>query len=284
VGNRAFFAELLGDVLTQSAFLPHEYAEEVVPQVASEYEQVIRSPPSLALDIAHQLAFRKDLGNSLFATPHTEVPYPTAVEYARSAFSSPAGSILLGTGVDAQVLKPLVDDFFNVKSQARSINPTSSSSQYFGGEVRLPPTTEHSVGEGHFLLAFPGGPRGSAQFSVLRHLLGGESSLKWNRGTSPLANIESGEAKAFNVSYPDAGLFGIQIKSSIDRTEETVQKAVTELKKVAKGVDKEELKKAIGKAKYEAASALESRIGRLELVGSQVSHWRHVIRTRVSER
>jgi ubiquinol-cytochrome c reductase core subunit 2 len=250
--------------------LPHEYAEEVVPQVASEYEQVIRSPASLALDIAHQLAFRKDLGNSLFATPHSEVPYQTVVDYASSSFSSPAGSILLGTGIDAEVLKPLVNDFFTLKSKMR-VNPTQSSSKYFGGEVRLPPTAEDAVGEGHFLLAFPGAPHGSAQFSVLRHLLGGESSLKWNRGTSPLANIASGEAKAFNISYPDAGLFGIQIKSPIDKMEETVQKAVMALKNAAKGVDKEELKKAIGKAKYEAASALESRIGRLELVGAQVS-------------
>jgi ubiquinol-cytochrome c reductase core subunit 2 len=245
----------------------------VVPQVAGDYEQVIRSPESLALDVAHHLAFRQGLGNSLFATPHTEVPYESAVKYANLVYNSSANSILLASGVDAEVLKPLVKDFFPFVSNTEVSVSSSSSNKYYGGEVRLPPTTEAATGEGHFLLAFPGSARGSAsaaQYTILRHVLGGESSLKWNRGTSPLANIESGEARAFNVSYPDAGLFGIQIKSSIEKTGETVTKALAELKKVASGVDAEALKRAVGKAKYEAASALESRIGRLEIVGSQV--------------
>ena len=73
--SRAYFAELLGDAVTQAKFAAHEYNEEVIPQVASEYEQAIRDPSTYALDLAHQLAFRHGLGNSLFASPHTAVDF-----------------------------------------------------------------------------------------------------------------------------------------------------------------------------------------------------------------
>lgn len=264
--HRAYFAEVLGDALTQAKFAPHEYNEEVVPAVAAEYEQAIRDSTTHALDLAHGLAFRNGLGNSLFASPHTAVDYSSAVSFAKSAFS-PSNIAVLGSGVESGRLQSLVSEFFT--SSAASSSLSTSSSSYFGGETRL-------AGHGSldtFLLAFKGASYNEVDLTVLRFLLGGESSIKWSAGASPLAKLASGSAsaKAFNLAYSDAGLFGILVQAPSGEVSGIATSAVAELKKAAKGVDAEALKQAVAKAKFAAASGLESRVGSLEIVGAQVS-------------
>lgn len=266
--SRAYFAELLGDAVTQAKFAAHEYNEEVIPQVASEYEQAIRDPSTYALDLAHQLAFRHGLGNSLFASPHTAVDFSSATAFAKSALSS-SNFAVLSTGVDSGLLNSLVADFFVTPSAAALSSPASA---YFGGELRVP-----SVGHGssldHFLLAFKGASTSTAaDLTVLRYLLGGESAVKWSAGLSPLSKLASGQASAhaFNLTYSDAGLFGVYISAPTSAVGGLAVKVVNELKNVAKGASAEAVAGAIAKAKFAAAAAVESRVGRLELVGAQV--------------
>lgn len=263
---------MLGDALTQAKFAPHEYNEEVIPQVAAEYEQAIRDPTTYALDMAHQLAFRHGLGNSLFASPHTAVDFKSATAFAHSALSTPSNIAVVSTGVDAGLLKSLVSDFFVAPSSSSS-PLTSSASTYFGGEVRVP-AVGHGSAVDHFLIAFKGADSHDVEYSVLRHLLGGEAAVKWSTGTSPLSKLGKGRssAKAFNLGYSDAGLFGIFVTAPTAEVQGLATQAIAELKRVAAGANAEEVKQAVAKAKFAAATALESRVGRLELVGGQVSH------------
>jgi ubiquinol-cytochrome c reductase core subunit 2 len=269
---RGYFAEVLGDAITQAKFAPHEYNEEVLPKVASEYEQAIRDPTTYGLDLAHQLAFRNGLGNSLFASPHSAVNFNSATAYAASAFA-PSNVAVLGSGVDAGLLASYVSEFFVSSSPAAAALSTPVAS-YFGGEVRVPSPGHGGSAVDHFIVAFKGnGSSASADFEVLRHLLGGESSVKWSSGSSPLSKLASGRssAKAFNLAYSDAGLFGIYITAPTSGVAGIATAAVEQLKNVAKGASAEAVKQAIAKAKFAAATSMETRANRLELVGGHVS-------------
>ncbi|GAA5954199.1 hypothetical protein JCM21900_006959 [Sporobolomyces salmonicolor] len=267
-GDEAFFAEALGDALTQAKFSPHEYNEEVVPTVAAEYEQAIRDSTTYAFDLAHQLAFRTGLGNSLFASPHTAVDHSAVTSYAKAAFA-PSNLAVLGSNVDAGKLKSLVSDFFVSGTASSSIS--TPSAKYFGGEVRVPSVGHSPLDQ--LLIAFEGASSSSAEFAVLRYLLGGESYLKWSTGASPLSKLSSADvsASAFNLAYSDAGLFGISIKAPTAQVADVASKAVAELKALAKGASEEAVKQAIAKAKFAAASALETRFGQVELIGAQLA-------------
>lgn len=267
--DRAFFAEVLGDALSRAKFLPHEYTEEVVPQVQGEYEQSLRDLNVYAFDLAHQLAFRKGLGNSLFASPHVAVDQHAAVAFAKSAFT-PSNVAVLGSNIDAGKLASLVSDFVNLPAGGASSISTSAS-QYYGGEVRVPASAR--VERDQLVLAFKGAARSEVDYAVLALLLGGESSVKWGQGASPLSKLARGaaSAKAFNLAYSDAGLFGISVSAPTNEVADIATKAVAELKQVAQGVSSDALKQAVNKAKFAAAAALETRVGQVQLVGEQLA-------------
>ncbi|KAL8280135.1 hypothetical protein RQP46_007465 [Phenoliferia psychrophenolica] len=270
-GDEGFFAEVLGDAVTQAKFAAHEYNEEVIPQVASEYEQSVSNPAVYALDIAHQLAFRAGLGNSLFASPHSAVSYSAATSFANQSFSSPSNFAVLSTGVDAGALGSLVSDFFVPSSSAAAAS--SPAAAYYGGELRTPATGHSHSHLDHLLIAFKGTAASEVDLAVLRFLLGGESSVKWSAGASPLAKLSSGTscAQAFNFGYSDAGLFGIFVSAPTAGVEALAQGSVAALKQVAQGASADAVKQAVLKAKFAAASAYETRAGKLDLLASHLS-------------
>lgn len=266
--RRAYFAEVLGDAITQAKFAPHDYNEQVIPQVASEYEQAVSDPVTYALDLAHGAAFRTGLGNSLFASPHAAVDYTSATAYAKSAFS-PSNIAVLGSGIDSSALQSLVSQYFVAGSSSAALSSPSTS--YFGGEVRVP-APGHGSHLDTFVLAFKGAAASDVDLTVLRYLLGGDSFLKWSAGSTPLSKLAtaSASAKAFNLAYSDAGLFGVIISAPSSEVAGLATKVVAELQAVAKGASAEAVQQAVAKAKFAAAAGLESRVGALELVGAQV--------------
>ncbi|GAA5891422.1 hypothetical protein JCM6882_004689 [Rhodosporidiobolus microsporus] len=267
-GDEAFFAEALGDAVTGPKLPLYEYNEQVVPQVAGEYEQAIHNSSVYAFDLAHQLAFRKGLGNSLFASPHTAVDHPTAVSFAKASFT-PSNYAVFGSNVDAGKLQSLVSEFF-VAGNSSSSPISASASQYYGGEVRVPSVGHSSTDQ--LLIAFKGAARSEVDFAVLRFLLGGDVFTKWGQGESPLAKLTTAttKAQAFNLAYSDAGLFGVSVSAKTADVTDAAQKAIAALKEVAGGAKEEAVKRAVAQAKFAAAAALESRAGQVEVVGEQV--------------
>lgn len=224
--------------------------------------------------MAHQLAFRTGLGSSLFASPHVAVDYNSATNYAQSVLNAAENITVVASGVESSSLSSLVSEFFVVKG----VKPTQAEAKtkYFGGEIRVPAPAHSSSASDHFLLAFEGTSLASVELTVLRHLLGGETSVKWSKGSSPLSLLSTSNyvsANAFNLSYSDAGLFGFLLKAPTSEMSKLAAAVVGELKKVAKGVEEGEVKKAIAKAKFAAAAEFESRVGKLEMVGGQVSRY-----------
>lgn len=235
------------------------------------------------MDLAHQLAFRRGLGNSLFASPYVEVDLHSATAFARSSFANTNGLAVLATGgLSDKVLSDLVGQFYvGSSSSASSSSPAAvqpgSKSDYYGGEMRIPATGHAHSTIGHLVVGFQGGSHSAPEFAVLKALLGGEAATKWGTGTQPFAKLSNlstytPSVRAFNLAYSDAGLFGFTIDAKTEKIADLAKEAVSAVQQVAeKGVSDEEIKRAVARAKFEAATALEGRVTKQEVIGAQVS-------------
>jgi ubiquinol-cytochrome c reductase core subunit 2 len=251
--DRAHFLSLLASVLSSTHYYAHEYAELVLPTIENEAIGALANPSTLALDIAHNIAFRRGLGNSLFAAAHSPITAADVKAYAQQAFSK-SNIAVLGAGMTTEALSSAVNAAFGSGS---SSGPTlsSPSSAYHGGEQRVP--LDPHTGQPTLLMAFGTNAPPTAELHVLQHLLGGQSSIKWTTGTSPLSliaeKIPGAKAEAFLLPYSDASLFGVLISAP---TSEGVRTIAKEVATTVKGTSfkEEDVKKAIAKAKFTEAS------------------------------
>lgn len=276
--DRDYFVQVLGDVLS-SKFAPHEYTEEVLPQVQGEYDQVLQQPQTLGFDVLTQTAYRqKGLGASLFSTPSSPVSHSQIVSFAQSAFAKDNIAIV-GSGIDTSKLSDLTSKYFkNVRASKGAL--AAGPNKYFGGDARVSFAPDHSAEGprahyGHYLIAFQGaGLDASPELAVLRSHMGGESNVKWSTGLSPLAQISDKVAganvNAFNVNFTDAGLIGAYITAPHSKILEAAKLSVAALKDASQSISKEDLEKAKAKARFEAASSLESRAAIHSAVGGVV--------------
>ena len=265
---RAFFVDVLSSIITSSKFSPWELKELVLPVVAEETRVSSVDPALQALEIAHALAFRSGLGSSLFAPSHPSVTIDDVKSFATQAFTK-ENIAILGTGIDSTVLSKLAEK--HLASLTETGTPTASASKYFGGESR------QSVQSGLQTIFIGFGTTGAspAELAVLSAYLSPKPSVKWSAGTSPLSSvIPSGTSvQTVLLPYSDATLFGLLIQGE---TAEGVKEAAAASVKVLKdtsssgSVKPEELKKAIVKAKFAAASSIENREGFISTLGPQV--------------
>ncbi|SJX61561.1 probable QCR2-40 kDa ubiquinol cytochrome-c reductase core protein 2 [Sporisorium reilianum f. sp. reilianum] len=280
-GDEDFFVEVLGDVLSKSKFAAHEFNEEVLPQVQSEHAQAQSNPAVLGYDSLLQTAYRqRSLGRSLFASPASPVSHRQTVDFAHAAFAKDNIAVL-GSGIDSAKLSQLVDAHFGDLAASASVK--SSAAKYFGGEQRIAFAAPHGVentraAHGHFFVAFEGAGHkdaaAAANLAVLRALLGGESSVKWSNGVSPLSQIADkvmgAQANAFNLTFSDSGVFGAHVSAPTASVQQAATHVAQALKNVAGGLKDETIKAAIAKAKFERASVLENRTASHELVSAQL--------------
>lgn len=236
------------------------------------------------MDFAHQLAFRRGLGNSLFASPFLEVDAQSAIAFGRSSFANTNGiAVLSNSSLSSSTLKDLVGEFYTgVQAPASSSSPAANltsteKAKYYGGETRVPMTGHGHGSTGHFLLALQGGATSAPEYAVLKALLGGEAATKWGVGTQPFAKLSNvstyvPSVRAVNLQYSDTGLFGFTVDAKTGEIASLAKQAVAAIKEVAdKGVKDEEFKRAVAKAKFEAATSLEGRVTKQEIIGAQVS-------------
>ncbi|QRV85362.1 ubiquinol-cytochrome C reductase core subunit 2 [Ceratobasidium sp. AG-Ba] len=257
-GDEAYFTEVLSSVLTSTAFYPHELTEGVAPNAIAETTAALADPATHALELAHALAFRSTgLGHSLFAAHPTLKSLDSVKQFASSAFTK--GNVaVIGTGIDQGKLSQLVEKYLSDLPSGAALG--GGSTQYFGGETRV-----SSEGHGQAVFIGFGAPGASPELAVLHAHLDRTPALKWTAGSSPFAG--TGAAPVY-IPYSDAALFGVIVKG--DNVAADAKTAVSTLKKVASGLGAEETKKAVAKAKFAAAAALEGREGLVAAVAPQV--------------
>ncbi|RSH87202.1 ubiquinol-cytochrome c reductase core subunit 1 [Saitozyma podzolica] len=273
-GDEAHFLNVLASVLSSTHFYPHEYAELVLPTIQAESLSALASPTTLALDLAHSTAFRRGLGNSLFASPHSPVSAADVKSFAQKAFAK-SNIAVLGAGLSTDQLAKAVQSAFGSGSATGSSGLSGGSTTYYGGEQRVP-LDVHAGPSAQPTLVIAYGSTGapSADLKALPHLLGGVSALKWTPGSTPLSlaadKVPGASAKAFLLPYSDASLFGVVVTAPTSEGVAAVAKDVAAAIKAAGSAKDEEVKRAVAKAKFADATVLESSAGLIATAGASL--------------
>ena len=264
----AQFAEVLGDVVSNQKFQDHEFTD-VLQQTAAESANAAACAQATVFEAAHNVAFRNGLGNSIFASPASKVNNAVVKSYAAELFKT--GNIaLVGAGIPLETVQKFAETYITAPAGSSSV----PAAKYFGGEQRIEAATDKS----HLILAFEGAPLNSAEYAaaqVLRFALGGEQRVQWAAAAGLLGEAaaklgEGAELKAFNAGYSDAGLFGVYASASSSGISSAAAAAAEQLKAVTGGVSEQVFASALAQAKFAAVSGFETRLDRLETVGSQV--------------
>jgi len=265
VQDAPFFVDVLTSFVTCPKFLSSEFAEYVAPLVGSDTQSASHDPATQALEVAHALAFRHGLGQSLFAPAHNSLAVDDIRTFATSVFAKDNIAVL-GTGIDQGTLSRLVEAGLGSAPSSSSI--ATPLSKYFGGETRLEPRGgPRTVFIGYGIAGAP-----NPSTAVLASYLSPIPSVKWSKGLSPLSSLPEGSsAQIVHLPYSDATLFGVLVQGSTTAAvTEASKKAVAALQATAKGLKPEEFKSAVAKAKFATANALESREGLNNIFASKL--------------
>lgn len=266
---------LLSQVLA-NLFVRHEF-KDVAAEVAAESAAALADPATASFDALHRAAFRGGLANPVFADPSTSksITRTKVTEYLSSVLG-PDSLAVVGAGVNHDDLVALVDAVLRNADLPTGSAPAAPST-YHGGEVRIA-----APGASRYLLATEGVAHSSADYAaalVLKGLLGsGEARVKYSTPSassgsgSPLAKLSGPGVKvsAFNTSYSDTGLFGIEVVADkASDVKAAVEGAVAALKAAASGVSAADLARAKKAAVVDLESAA-TREGILHSAATQV--------------
>jgi ubiquinol-cytochrome c reductase core subunit 2 len=238
----------------------HEFHEEVTRVIG--LQQASLDAISQALDLAHASAFHNGLGAQLYPTSSTPVGAylneSSVASFAQAAYNK-ANIAVVADGATQEGLAKWIEPLFKSvpASSSSQLALNTTPSKYFGGEQR-----SSRVGQNAYVIAFPGASLADAkpETSVLVALLGGESSISWTTGFTLLSKAVAAaphtRAHASNLAYSDAGLLTLQISGPAASVKTATEESVKALKSIASGsVTKEDLTKAIAKAKFDLLSS-----------------------------
>lgn len=262
----------MSSILT--GILAHEFKEDVKRVIEVNQAKLAGNPSAVALDAAHALAFHNGLGSpiypSLSSSAKNYLDEYALADFAEAAYTKP-NIALVADGASQSNVSQWTDKFFSEvpASSSSQLSLKSTPSTYYGGEQRIDYQHGNSV-----VIAFPGSSASSStpEIAVLAALLGGQSGIKWSPGFSLVSKIsaETGASgSTSNLKYSDTGLLAVQLSGAAPAVRKAAEETVKALRSVAAGsVSKEDLTKAIGKAKFDALDAGESLVS----VGSSLVH------------
>lgn len=242
-------------------------------------KELLGNPIEFARNSAHGVAFHRGLGNSLYpssSTPMTKYLNENRLQqYSRIAYAK-SNFAVVANGADHQELSKWINEFFTELDQSPPQDFPSIGteiSRYYGGEERI----AHDFGNA-MIIAFPGsgsalGSSYKPESQVLAALLGGQSNIKWTTGFSLLSKATAAYPQAHiatsHHTYSDAGLLTISMYGNADQIRQASQEAVKTIKSVAAGnFSKDEIKKAVATAKFQALESGQSMNTGIELTGA----------------
>ncbi|KAL9124317.1 MAG: hypothetical protein Q9217_006343 [Psora testacea] len=274
-----YFAELLGEVISQTKYTGHELHEEVNRVIDLSRKALLGNTTEFAINSVHGVAFHRGLGNPLHpasSTPMTKYLQEDLLrQYSQAAYAK-SNIAVVANGANHQDLSKWVGEFFTESpSSPPSDFPAASTSpsKYYGGEERI----AHDSGN-TMILAFPGsssftGGSYKPEMAVLAALLGGQSNIKWSPGFSLLSKATTAYPQAHisttHHTYSDAGLLTVCMSGNARHIRDASQEVVNALKDTAAGkVSSEDIKKARATAKFKALESGQNIDTGIELTGA----------------
>lgn len=247
-----YFVTALSDVVKGTVFNKYEFDEDVAPLASFESKTAAKDTLYVALEAAHEVAFRTGLGNYTLAQEYSPVTLDHVKNLAREAYTK-ANITVVASGVEHGDLVEIVGDKFGKLGSGAALS--TPATKFYSGESRV-----KAVGGSSVVIAFP--VKSSPVYQVLANILGGESSIKWSAGQSPLAleGLKSHTSvKASVADYSDASLFYISVDGHDDSAvKASTLNAVKALKALAAQVAEQQVASAVAKSKFTQASLLEA--------------------------
>jgi ubiquinol-cytochrome c reductase core subunit 2 len=275
--DRAYFVDVLASFLASPKFARHELNEYVLPAVHSESSAAIQSAPTHVLELAHELAFRNGLGYSLYADSETtgNITAEDVRGLHARAVGNPSNVAVLGTGISTESLAKLFEGAVSAykapPATPVSTAPAPPATEYHGGAARV--ASAH--GPQTIFVGF--GSTASTSVPALHALaahLNPAPALKWASSAAPLASAIPAGVHAHSVllPYSDATLVGVVLQGKDGAALREGAKAVVGAFKGAAGgkVGKEELARAVARAKFQLATGVEGREGYVGVFGPKV--------------
>jgi predicted Zn-dependent peptidase len=261
-------ADILGDILTNSTFVPEELERER-GVILQEIGQANDTPDDIVFDHFQDTAFsqqpmgRPTLGTSGLIEAMTR---DTLMGYMRRHYG-PSRMVLAAAGaVDHDALVALAKEHFgNLPVPAEH---AAEPARYTGGEFR----EQRDLDQVHLVLGFPGPCYGDAMHyptMLLSTILGGGMSSRLFQEIREKRGLVY-SVYSFHSPYRDGGLFTVYAGTGEEQAAELMPAALNELRRVQKDVTEEELARAKAQLRASVLMSLESNGSRCEQLARQL--------------
>ncbi|XP_057311214.1 cytochrome b-c1 complex subunit 2, mitochondrial-like [Hydractinia symbiolongicarpus] len=263
--------------ITQPIFNAWDLSD-VIEGCQFENAIVYTDPNAVNLELLHQAAFRSGLGNSLYCENFRLGCYsPEQLEEYVQQMHVGERLTIVGTDVDHDELLRYVKELFGNLPRGQILHNTTQ--KYFGGEIHrntgvdLTYVSLVTEGAGLFHANLP-------VLAVLQRILGSGPNVKWgsNQASSRINKAATAVTdgplliNTLNISYSDAGLFGVNIITTPQAATPVLKAAVGQITAVAKGdVTAKEFERAKTQAKAAASMQSESNDDMLDDLVQQIA-------------
>jgi len=300
-----YFSDVTADKVPQVVEL---LSEAVSPRIAeydvrtvskdvkADTERFESDAKALLLELVHREAFRNvGLGQTVFAPSFRvkKVDDKAIKDFVNAHYTNDR-IVIVGTGgVEHSALVKAVEAAFGSRSSASgAVGSTSASSTsstpYMGGELKIPGDFNT-----HLAVAFEGVGLNASDFyaaAVLQHILGGgQKYAKEELGHGVASRLNRNvveakswaeEARAFNYSYTDSGVFGVYgIAQAGGNAAALADSLLTEVKAVSNSVTSEELSRGKEMFRSSVFFGSETKSQLLEFLGTQLNSQKSAIKS-----
>jgi predicted Zn-dependent peptidase len=275
--DTALAADIIGDILTHSAFDPEEVERER-GVILQEIGQANDTPDDIIFDHFQETAFpRQPMGRPVLGTEQVirEMPRTALTGYMRRHYAASSVVVAAAGALDHEQMLDLVGQHFrDLPSEAP---PPYLPGLYEGGEFR----ETRELDQVHIVLGFPSVAYGDPDYYpalLLSTLLGGGMSSRLFQEVREKRGLVY-SIYSFAAPYMDGGLFGIYAGTGEREVDELVPVTLEELRKVQHQVSEPELARARAQVKASLLMSLESTGSRCEQLARQLQVFGRIIPT-----
>jgi predicted Zn-dependent peptidase len=260
--------DIMADILLHSSLDPDELAREQAV-VVQEIAQAIDTPDDIIFDHMQSTAFPSQaMGRPVLGTADLVRSFTrnTVADYMADHYGSGTMILAAAGNLDHDKLVGLAEKHFSGIGKAQPVR--EERARYHGGDYR----EERDLEQVHLVLGFDGVAYEDPDYyamSVLSGLLGGGMSSRL------FQEVRERRGLAYSVySYPssfsDSGLFTIYAGTGPDESAEVMPVVCEEVRKVAKEVSLDEVRRSRAQIKAGILMSLESTNARCEQLARQL--------------
>jgi len=261
-------ADILGDILTHSTFIPEEVERER-GVILQEIGQANDTPDDIVFDHFQDRAYHdQPMGRPTLGPAGIieKLPREALTGYMRRHYGPSRMVVAAAGAVDHDRLVELARTHF---ADLPSIDQHEAEpARYTGGEFR----EERDLDQVHLLLGFPGPAYGDPMHHptmLLSTILGGGMSSRLFQEIRERRGLVY-SVYSFHSPYRDSGLFTIYAGTGEEQAAELMPATLEELRRVQHDVTEEELARAKAQLRASVLMSLESTGSRCEQLARQL--------------